>query len=674
MIPNSLLSGFKIEPGRVSPAADNFMPVSWPPAPDFPVVIDPQGNVVSRYGDTIWNFTPLSDVSCILNFGERIRTRVRISPENADVFRLVTAWWIWGPRGCSTARSLKNRHEAITPLFIACTEAGICATDLYRYPKVVEEIAVKLTRTTRATVFTKLTDLLAARDSLGFTILDEAGLALLASLTPERNSLQTAYMPPRIWTYQVMRLRECLDDYIEHQDKVEKCYRFCLEAYEENYDGSLSNKVGWDKIFRGPFNPQLVNRNFTGKFYGPFHLTARRFAIEELLERWVNTGYPGVKALSAYMTLISRVGLLYTLNFSLMRIDEGFSLRAGCFRIERDDVNEDVCILSGSTTKTVQDADAQWIVSPSVEVAIRAMTSVARLRMEAAMKDPSVELSELDKTNPLLQSWAYEPWSPSPRDKPTRKTTVAYGIVSDAYPKLFDKEQLRITAADLEVASQITFNLDPQRFSVGMIWPLANHQLRRTGSVNMLASGLVSDSSLQYQLKHASRAMSRYYGQNYYRLSNGFDEEARGVYLKEMYRSLVSQFKELSSDRFISPHNEKRKAQILLPVSGADHAELIGHARAGRLSYRENFLGGCAKPGLPCELGGISNVSGCMGHSLQKPCEFLLLDREKRALIDELRGLLRTRQSHATTGSPLWLSLQAQIESTERAIDVLDNV
>ncbi|MDR6990222.1 hypothetical protein [Luteimonas sp. 3794] len=650
------------------------MPKTWPPALDFPVVIDALGNVVSRYGDSIWNFTPLSDVSCILNFGDRKRTGVRVDPENADVFRLITAWWIWGPRGCPTPRSLKNRHEAITPLFVACTEAGICATDLYRYPKVIEELAARLPRSTCAAIFSKLTDLLAARDSLGFVILDEAGLALLASLIPERVSLQTAYIPPRIWTYQVGRLRECLDDYIEHQAKFEKCYRFCLAAYEESYGGSFSNRVRADKSFKSPFNPQMFNRNFNGNSYGPFCLTARRFGIEDLLERWVNTGYSGIKALSSYMTLICRVGLLYVLNFSLMRIDEGFSLRAGCFRIERDDVNEDICILSGSTTKTVQDATAQWIVSPSVEVAIRAMTSIARLRLEAAMKDPSVELSKVDKSNPLLQSWAYEPWSPSPQDKPTRKTTVSYAQVSETYPKLFDKERLRITAADLEVARQITFNLDPQRFSVGVIWPLANHQLRRTGSVNMLASGLVSDSSLQYQLKHASRAMSRYYGQNYYRLSSSFDEEARGVYLKEMYRSLVSQFKDLASDRFISPYNEKRKAQILLPISGADHAGLIEHARAGRISYRENFLGGCAKPGIPCELGGISNVSGCMGHSLEKPCEFLLLDREKRALIDELRDLLGTRQSHATKGSPLWLSLQAQIESTERAIDALDNI
>ena len=61
----------------------------------------------------------------------------------------------------------------------------------------------------------------------------------------------------------------------------------------------------------------------------------------------------------------------------------------------------------------------------------------------------------------------------------------------------------------------------------------------------MLNTGLVSEASLQYQLKHATRAMSRYYGQNHYKLNGSLDEEARGVYLREMYQTLAGEFQAL---------------------------------------------------------------------------------------------------------------------------------
>ncbi|MEX3937270.1 hypothetical protein AB4Y32_37005 [Paraburkholderia phymatum] len=82
---------------------------------------------------------------------------------------------------------------------------------------------------------------------------------------------------------------------------------------------------------------------------------------------------------------------------------------------------------------------------------------------------------------------------------------------------------LRITQQDRDLARLVTPTLDSGRFAVGKVWPLAWHQLRRTGTVNMQASGLVSDASLQFQLKHVSRAMSLYYGRGYARGDAGHD-------------------------------------------------------------------------------------------------------------------------------------------------------
>jgi len=672
----TFLVGLQIESDLALPEKANFFPPTWPPSSDFPVVIDRAGAVVSQYGDSVWDLGPWSDVATVINFGDGKTKGAKISRENADVFRAVTAWWLWGPRGCRSPRSLRSKHETIKRLFVVCTEAGISATELYRFPRVIEQLAATLAPSKHGEAVALLTDLWATRETLGFFILDDGGLAQFAALGNERNSVQTAYIPPRIWAYQVTRLRECLDDFIAHREKIEGCYRFCLEAYAINYGGSLANAFGSPSTDRAPFNPSnLALRPNKGSFHGAFRLTARRFGIEELLDRWVNTSdKAGIKALSSYLSLVTQTGIAYTLNFSLMRINEATSLRSSCHRVERDAVGEDVHLISGVTTKTIVDPDAQWIVCPGVQIAVEAMRSVALLRMEAATHDPALTISDNDRRNPLLRSWAYEPWGSSPRSKASKKRNVHYSSVISSWPKLFDVKQLRITQADLAVAQQITFNLDPDKFRVGSPWPFAFHQLRRTGAVNMLGSGLVSDSTLQYQLKHARRAMSRYYGQNYYRLTGTFDDETRGVYLKEMYRTLVREFESLQSPRFVSPHGEKRKLQIVSPISERDHAGLIGDARAGRISYRENFLGGCAKPGIPCELGGISNVSGCMGHGAEKPCEHLLLDREKKTIVMALREVTAARHGHTATDSQLWQSQRAQLDSMERALNVLDSV
>lgn len=189
----------------------------------------------------------------------------------------------------------------------------------------------------------------------------------------------------------------------------------------------------------------------------------------------------------------------------------------------------------------------------------------------------------------------------------------------------------------------------------------------------MLASGLVSEASLQYQLKHASRAMSQYYGKNYYRLKEPLNDEARGYYLREMYQAMVREFKSLQSDQYVSPHGEKRKDQILQEISEKDHKQLIKAAKAGRISYRQTFLGGCANSGPPCPLGGISNISSCMGFGEEKPCKSALLDKEKLPNIEKLKEVISSQIVEAEVGSPMHESLKAQLESAERAINVIEN-
>ncbi|RDL42576.1 hypothetical protein DN730_18940 [Marinomonas piezotolerans] len=671
------LPGLQIESPIITTSAENFRPSSWPPPIDFPVVTDAEGNVVSRYGDVRWDLSPWAGHTLTIHFGDGPGQGKKLSLENASLLRQIVAWWLWGAAAVRSARSLVYKFESIKPLFVACTDNGIVATDLYKFPRVIQDVASYYSARGNRLI-SYLNALSYAEDQLGFTLLNEKGMKIFSEALPNNEETQTAYIPVRIWNYQISRLRECIDDFIAHKDDIEDCYNFCLDAYAKNAGGSLATAFGGLGT-NAPFNgARSIGLQRSGKvFYGKFRETARNYKIERLLEKWCNTeNKMAPVTLSSYLSLVCQSGLAYILNLSLMRVEEAGKLRADCYEVEPDPLGNDIHLLKGITTKTIEDGDARWIVSSSVDIAVKAMEAVASMRMKAAIENPYIELSKEDIENPVLQSLPHEPWSPkAPLKQPIKKYKKArsYGDIWNIWPKLFDAKELTITDADLELANRLTDGLDPEKFALGKVWPLAWHQLRRTGAVNMLASGLVSEASLQYQLKHASRAMSQYYGKNYYRLKEPLNDEARGYYLREMYQAMVREFKSLQSDQYVSPHGEKRKDQILQEISEKDHKQLIKAAKAGRISYRQTFLGGCANSGPPCPLGGISNISSCMGFGEEKPCKSALLDKDKLPMINQLREVVSIQIIEAEEGSPMHESLQAQLESAERAINVIEN-
>src|SRR3954465_14492016 len=126
----------------------------------------------------------------------------------------------------------------------------------------------------------------------------------------------------------------------------------------------------------------------------------------------------------------------------------------------------------------------------------------------------------------------------------------------------------------------------------------------------MQASGLVSDASLQFQLKHVARAMSLYYGQNHSRVR--LEEKAHALYVRVMYESLGRQLQQLTSERFTSPHGEKRKSEMVRLIAPADAKKVIDLAKKGTVAYRPILLGVCTSR-TPCPYGGIDNIAHCGG-------------------------------------------------------------
>lgn len=663
----------------VSPSAINYRPPCWPPEPDWPIVIDSDQNVVSRWGDPIWRLDPWAGLPVTLNFGDGVLSK-HVSPidhENANLLRIIMGWWLYGPNGSVGYRGFKARFSHVRPLFALCSQKNILASNLNDYPDLIA-ILPKLVTGSRSGEFLLLMhELYENKEFLGFTLLDQKYLAQLEYLLPDHKKVQTPYIPPRILNYQISRLNECLQDFLNHSKDIEICFNYWFEIYkEQDRISKQTYEYTSKKYFVLPSGKVVPwdKRIYTQYFYK----TAQSFGISELLEKWVggDKGKLGLKAFSSYLTNISRVGIAYILNFSLMRFNEAWNLKSDCLVIEHDSKFGDIYLLKGRTSKTIKDDEAFWVTSPSVAIAINAMKIISQLRNKYILNSSNDLI--YPKAPTYLIGYETEPWTSGGAriNKNLRPIYRNYQKVYKHFPKLFDFNQLRISKQDFELAMVVTPSLS-EEYAVGKIWPLAWHQLRRSGAVNMQVSGLVSIESLQFQLKHATRAMSLYYGQNYTKVS--LNKDAQNYYIRTMYEILGKELQKLASDRFVSPYGEKHKAEIVKFITTTDVDKIADLAKKGTIIGRSVLLGFCANR-EPCPYGGIDNIAHCGGgspidgHSISKngrPCVNVLYDQEQIGAVNNLEQMLDERLSMAPQNSPLKASLEAQKRSIESYKNVI---
>ncbi len=545
-----------------------------------------------------------------------------------------------------------------------------------RFPQVLDKVAKALAPSKFDNVIAYLHELLDARDELGFCLLDKEGLARLARLAPDHDVRQTPYIPPRSWSYQVSRLRECLTEYLVNKEQVQACFEFCLAAYAKNF-GSLKRAVNSKSDgSRMPFQFRDKAKSKGCSYHGAFKLTSDRFGVSELIEKWVGpfSGVKGEKQMpmfSQYLDLISKAGLAYLLNFSLMRIQEGWSLRTDCLLKEQDERFGDIYMLRGETTKTDTDSDARWPVSESAVLAVEAMKHVAELRMSCAIERDGNGLTSTDKDNPFLMSYQHEPWSRAKgKSYKIRPAAADYATLTKNFTRLFAAEEITITDEDLRVARLITPSLNQEKFRIGLQWQFGWHQLRRSGAVNMLASGLVDEPSVQLLLKHQSRIMMLYYGRNHARLN--LSQETRTLFLNTMYQELGREMLNLNSSQFVSPLGGQRKEAIVTFIKETDVISLDKAAKQGRIGARRIRAGFCVN-NRTCPYGGYEAISHCLGGDDGKGCPDLLLDRSKEMDIRAYEVTVDDQLKVVHPDSPRHMRLGAEKRAIEKYYELALN-
>lgn len=633
---------------------------AWPPTSNSPMTFDAQGNVVSRFEDHIWDFSANVGKVCRLNFAH-LPGNSDIARENVQVFKEVVAWWLFGERRAMKASSLRTYHARFCLLVGFATRKGIELKRFSEFPDEIQQFATQLRGSYADTLLIELQSLLTFSDKIGFVVFDKKAMSLFSRSLPDHMRRQTAYIPPRIWAYQIGRLNQYLTEFLHHKEMLIAAYQAACEAHLHNQSCALRSS-NIDKKSFSPFR-QGCTRYPGANFIGTITEFLAKYGLLEFMERWRGPKEDlRVTSFGAMFSLANFTASALIANLTGMRIGEVFSLERDCLITEPDDILGTIYLIRGKTTKTLKDDEALWITCRDVQKALDALEVVHTAR-HGSQPDPSAS----SHGKQLLFTWCVEPWTAAkylrPADADIRPPNHAYADWRRQFPQLFDADELRIRPADLDDARRITPSLDAGRYKAGALWPLAWHQLRRTTAVNMSASGIVSDASLQYQLKHLSRSMSIYYGRGY--SSKAISRDMQAEYLKGALESMARASEELFGSRFVSPYGEEHKFRTL---SGAT-SSLRGDNKHVPV-FRRTLLGVCVKASS-CTSGGYDDIGPCMGGDGSKGCPDAIVDRERRQVLEQLLEHKRLEQSTCGVSEPRHSQIASQVRSLEISLELI---
>jgi integrase len=643
---------FRAEFEFVTETSACFKSMSYPPNDDFVMSINEDGTVISRYGDDVWDFSV---------FGASRKMHFKgYDDVNKALFKKIMFYKIYSHLFPGKYDSLNEAYKTIQNVFKTCSEQGIRADELRRFPRVIEQIANSQAKSTFKSAIWLFDNLLKNQEHIGFYLLDTKSIAHFSKFNPEYELGQNAYIPPAIWNNFIHHLDGVLDEFIENKDKIEKAYHWIARTNIKNNKNAITASTN-----TSPFTIKTPSYLTT---YGTFESFLRDHDLSEWYEKYhvINgTKYSyTVQKFGSILNATVSACYFYVLFYSLMRKSEAKSLRADCLIVEKDERLGNFFMLVGETTKTDPESDARWIVNHRVQKAVE----VAKTLVE--WKQSHLKMTS-DRESPHLFQ-RVDVWLESEQNSKVRDFVRGSGVISQS-ATFFGLEKYKITQDDFDKAIALTPLLAREEwFVVGGIWAFGYHQFRRTLAV-MFALNDVSAATGQFQMKHGTREQQFHYMNNHGRLKlNGLaSQEVTLEFYNEMAREIISVTE--GSDGKVLPHSKSPvKAEIVHFVTEGEHKKLRAAQKNGAVGYRKNLLGGCMKQGS-CEYGGFETVTHCSGGNGSNMCTDLIIDGSKRQEFTEDKQYYENQMNDLPKNSPKYSSLKAEVRGYEKVLAVIDS-
>lgn len=623
----------------------------YPPKDDFVMSINQSGEVVSRYGDDTWDFTP---------FDATQKLQFKLFDEaNKALFKQLMFYVIYSHLFPGKYSSVATWYLSYKNVFRACSEANIKASELSRFPRVIREIAESIAIRSPSRFDRSIWHfdvVLKHQEQIGFRLLNEAGIAIFKEYEPIYEKGQTAYIPHRIWTKFIEYFDCVLDDFESHQDELENAYHYVAESFLLNESNGVSRSNS------SPFSKgrALNKKYYSGSFEDYLNTNGLMSIFEKYMER-AGAGKFEAYKIDQFGALLNNMVVtcyLYILFYSIMRKSEALSLRVDCFQIETDQQTGRYYLLKGETTKTDPDSDARWIVPKRVERAVNIAKKLVSWKLQ--------HISTPKDAPPLFQTMNV--WRPEHR-KSTARAIKSFDNVIESSTYFFKPEQFEINQEDYDEALALTPSLVKcDWFKVGGVWKFSYHQFRRTLAV-YFAINRVSASSTQLQMKHGTREQQFHYQNNAgrLRLNNLAEQEIVNEYYAEMYRNIAS----VVDGEQVLPHKRSPvKQEVVRFVEDGEMKKLLKAQKNGAVGLRKNILGGCMKQG-PCEYGGFDSIVQCAGGTTGNMCSDLIIDGSREQEFADDKAYCEGQMNDVPKDSPRLRALEAEVRGYENVLDVI---
>jgi integrase len=640
---------FKANIKHINEESACFRPDGYPPSDDFVMSLAKNGDIVSRYSDDIWDFKP---------FGYGNAMFFNLSNEtNKNLFKQLMFYHIYSPLFPGKYRSLNNTYSFFKTLFETCSEYDISATELYKFPRVIQAIAKRISKSTFKQSIWCLDKIFKYREYIGFTILDEKNIARFKQFDPNYEFGQTAYIPARIWEKFIKYNDSVLTDIESHISQLKKLYDYVATA-------TLHNETISDASYFTPFRSQMRAHKKAISYKGSFSDYLKENKLNALFKKYYKprSGKDNIYSVQTFSQLLYNtvfVCLYVVLYYSLMRIKEARSLRIDCLKVEKDEQLGDIYFLVGETTKTDPDSDAHWVVPKSVVKAVNLAKEIVSWKMKY--------LGQSDSTPYLFQHPAI--WDKSYRTLVKPLSYLRYQIKAEHSILFFKPNQYQITQDDYNEAVALTPNLVRHDwFKVNGLWNFSYHQFRRTLAVHF-AVNRVPASSVQLQMKHGTREQQYYYQNNSgrLRLNQGADNLVVNEYYAEMGRDIESAYNGIMT----FPYNKSPiKPDIVNIISERDMKKMLKAQKNEEIGFRKNIIGGCMKLG-PCEYGGLQSIARCSGGDGGKPCVDLVIDGSREQEFKDDKADYESQMNEVPKDSPQYKSLNAEVKGYETILNII---
>lgn len=208
----------------ITTKSDSYRPPCFPPPDDWPVSVDETGKPLSFFGDDYWDFSAFGFYG--FDFEKH-----GLSSQNRSLFKQTMLFVMYHPiLFPGKIESCQGYFYTLLKLAKICEQHRILMCNLYKFPAIFPSIVDGLQCARFQDRISKLHKLKLYHDDLGFCLATDQLLKLMTRAAKKHEATQHPYIPPRIWNYQIRRLNEALDDFMQHRESIEKSFKWLHKA------------------------------------------------------------------------------------------------------------------------------------------------------------------------------------------------------------------------------------------------------------------------------------------------------------------------------------------------------------------------------------------------------------------------------------------------------------